>query len=229
MNRLLSILLISALTLTSCSSLNQLITPTNLETITALREVLNSSTFKAIKTLAKMETQGVESVLPKELQPVLSTLKTLGLGSEIDQVTHTLGRISADVSKESSGIMTDAIKQLNFGDAVAIVVGGESAATGVLKNAMYGSVKKRYSTRLSEELNKEPEVMQYWTMASGAYNLFGSKKIEGTLPDFLAERSVDAMFLAVGKEEAAIRKDPASLGKAVVTKVFDYYQKKGTR
>ena len=62
-------------------------------------------------------------------------------------------------------------------------------------------------------------------MAAGAYNLFAKNKIDDTLSDFMAERAVDAVFLAMGKEEKQIRTDPASLGKAVVTKVFDYYVK----
>lgn len=65
-------------------------------------------------------------------------------------------------------------------------------------------------------------------MATGAYNLFASddKKVDNNLSDFMAERAVDALFLSMGKQEKAIRQDPASLGKSVVTKVFDYYQSK---
>lgn len=46
-----------------------------------------------------------------------------------------------------------------------------------------------------------------------------------SLAGFMAERAVDALLLTMGKEETAIRKDPKKLGKAVATKVFNYYQK----
>ena len=90
---------------------------------------------------------------------------------------------------------------------------------------MYATVKNRYSTRIEQELGKT-EALTYWPIATGAYNLFAKNKIEGTLPDFLAERSVDALFVAMGKQEASIRTDYRSLGNSVVTKVFDYYTKK---
>jgi hypothetical protein len=121
--------------------------------------------------------------------------------------------------------MKDAIDELTFGDAVAIVVGGEDAATEVLREAMYGGVTKRYSQRLDEELQKT-EVNKYWPMASTTYNLFAKEKIEESFSDYLAKRAVDALFLTMGKEEKEIRIDPASLGKATVTKVFDYYTKR---
>lgn len=219
-----------SLLLSSCSTLNNLgIAPTNLETIQAVKEIMNSSAFRAIDALQKMNAAGgVEGLLPKELQPVLGTLKTLGVGKEIDQVTKQIGDVSQLVAKESTGIMTDAISSVKITDAVGVVLGAEDAATVLLKNAMYGSVKKRYSERLDNELAKT-DALQYWPMATGAYNLFAKNKIDNNLSDFLAERAVDALFLTMGKKESQIRQDPAKLQKAVVTKVFDYYQKKGRR
>ena len=210
----------------SCKVLEDLaLTPSNLETVTALREVLNSSAFRAVASLKKMNESGAEALLPEELQPVLNTLKTIGLGKEIESVSRQLVDVSGLVAEESSYIMADAIKEVSFTDAVAVVVGGENAATEVLREAMYASVKNRYSARLGEELGKG-DALTYWPMATSAYNLFSKNKIETSLPDFIAERSVDALFITMGKEETKIRKDPASLGKAVVTKVFDYYKKK---
>ncbi len=216
------------LSIGSCSVLQEIaLQPSTYETISAVKEVMNSSAFRAIAALQKMGDGGVEAFLPKEIQPVLNTMKTLGLGKEIDKVSGQIGSVAKIVGSEGSGIMADAIKEVDLGDAVSIVVGGEDAATAVLKQAMYATVKKRYSTRIDAELDKSgPEAKQYWPMAVGAYNMFSDNKIEGTLSDFIAERSVDAAFLAMGKEEGKIRKDPASLGKDVVTKVWDYYNKK---
>jgi len=223
--RIIPFFLTACFLFTSCSTVNSLLMkPTSLETIMAVKEVLNSSAFKAIKTFSKLNSdQGVMAILPEELAPVLNTLKTLGMGEDVEKITQKIGEISALVVDESSGIMKDAISEVKFSDAVSIVIGGEDAATQVLREAMYGSVKKRYSEKLDVELNNA-EVTPYWEMATGTYNLFAKKKVDTNLSDFLAERAVDGVFLAMGKEEKEIRRDPASLGKAVVTKVFDYYK-----
>ena len=228
MKRVITLLLVVGLMLPSCSTLKQLgIEPTALETITALRSVLDSSAFKAAKTLGQMKMGGVESVVPKEIVQVLGKLEGLGLGGDIEKVTKKVGEISGMVAEEGAVLMKDAIKNVDFGDAAAVVLYGEDAATQALRNSMYKSVKQRYSERLDTEFSKVPE-LQYWDAAKAAFNLFAKKdeKIDGSLSDFAAERAVDAMFLTMGKEERKIRKDPASVGKAVVTKVFNYYQKK---
>ena len=224
--------ILSALTavfiLSSCSTLSNLgIKPSALETVMALKEILNSSTFKAISKLQKLATDNPAAALPSELQPVLASLKTLGYGSEIDKVTKQVGLASTLVLAESEGIIKDAIKEVDFGDAVAVVTGGPDAATHILKNNMKLAVKKRYSLRLEQELSKsDVDVKTYWPMAASAYNLFSKNKVDGSLTDFMADKAVDAVFLSMGQEEKEIRKDYKSLGLGVVNKVFDYYSTK---
>jgi hypothetical protein len=108
---------------------------------------------------------------------------------------------------------------------VAVVIGGEDAATQVLRQAMYATVKQRYSSLLNAEFEKN-DVNKYWPLAAGAYNMFSKNKVDSNLSDFAAERAVDVLFLSIGKEEKNIRTDYKSLGKQAVTKVFDYYTKK---
>jgi len=212
--------------LSSCSTFkNMALAPTSLETISAVKNVLNSSAFKAVKTLQKLNKNGVDGFIPDEFKPVLASLKTLGLEKEMNEINAKIGKVSKIMADESAGIMADAIKEVKFKDAVAIVVGEPDAASNALKNAMYGSVKKRYSSKIEAELGKT-EALKYWPMAASAFNLFAKKKVDSSLPDFMSERAVDALFLTMGKEESKIRKDPNKLGDAVVSKVFDYYKKK---
>ena len=214
------------ISITSCKTMSHLMTePTVLENISAVKEVMNSSAFKAIATLTKLGGDDPTAGLPKEVGMVLGALKNLGLGNEVDQTLNSIGMASRLVTSETKVLMQESIQELDIKDAAAIVLGGESAATSVLKQAMYGSVKKRYSTRLDQELNKT-DASKYWPMAASAFNLFAKDKVEGKLSDFMAERAVDGLFLTMGKEEKKVRTDYKSLGSQTVTKVFDYYSKK---
>ena len=209
----------------SCATLNKMgIKPSAIETALALKQVLNTSTFKTIKTLKDLS-EGDDDMMPRELNAVLSGLSALGYGEDVEKVKKQISVASGIALNESEGIISDAIKEIKFKDAAAIVLGGQDAATGVLKNAMYGSVKKRYSARLGKSLEGQ-EAVQYWPVASKAYNLFSSNKVDTTLPDFLAERAVDALFIGIGKNEKVVRADYKSVGSKVVTKVFDYYSDK---
>lgn len=210
--------------LTSCASLkNALPIPTDIESVLALKEVLNSSTFKAINTLNKMR-KGTDGI-PKEIEPVLAAMKTLGYGDKVDQVKQSIVEASGIVAEESELIMKQAIKDLKFKDAAKIVVTGGDAATGVLKQAMYKTISDRYSDRLDEQLDKT-EVKQYWPLAAGAYNIFAKEKVDGRLSDFLAKRAVDALFLTTGAKEKDTRAAYKEMGSKVVNKVFNYYKDK---
>ncbi len=212
-----------AICLSACSTLQGLLVePTALETVNALKSIMNNSASKAIGTLQQLK-QG-EDALPDELKPVLQTLKTLGLDDQIDDIEKAVVTASTVAANESEGIMRDAIKEVKFNDAVALVTGGEDAATRVLKDIMYTTVKKRYSETLDSELSKH-DVTKYWPMATSAYNLFAKNKVEDDLSGFISERAVDAVFLGMANQEKIIRGDYAKLGDAVVTKVFDYYTK----
>lgn len=199
--------------------------PSNIETLLAVKEVLNSSAFRSLESVAKTSDGGLMALLPDEVQPVMATLRTLGLGGQIDALNKKVEIASEAVLIEGKGLMSDAISEFKAEDAASIILGGENAATIALKNAMYGAVKKRYSSQLDDKLSDIDEV-KHWDTAVSTYNLFAKNKIDGRLSDFIAERAVDAVFIGMGKEEAVIRQNPASLGKDVVTRVFDYYQNK---
>ena len=219
-------LLAAGILLSSCSTLNQLnIKPSALETVMALQEILNSSTFKAIRKLSALYSDDPAKALPAEFKTVIDGLKTLGYGNEIEKITKQTGQVASVVLTESEGIIKESIKEVDFGDAVAIVTGGKDAATQVLKNNMKTVVRKRYAERLNSELGKT-ELNTYWPIAAGAYNIFAKTKVDASLSNFLADRAVDGLFLAIGHEEQEIRKDYKSLGVSVVNKVFDYYTKR---
>jgi len=208
----------------SCSTLQNIgSAPSNIETLLAVKEVLNSSAFKSLETISKTSDGGLMALLPDEAQPVIATLKTLGLGGEIDKLNQKVEIASEAALIEGKGLMSDAISEFKAEDAASIILGGENAATIALKNVMYNAVKKRYSSRLDDKLANIDE-LKHWDTAVSTYNLFAKNKIDASLSDFIAERAVDAVFIGMGKEEAVIRKNPASLGKDVVTRVFDYYK-----
>ncbi|MFT6333307.1 MAG: hypothetical protein ACJATI_000034 [Halioglobus sp.] len=171
----ISVITISVL-FSSSKTLGKLgIKPSILETVMSLKSILDSSTSNTIKKLKDINDRGTEGSFPSKVGAVLKTLKTVGYRDEIEKVTKSIGQATTLILAESEEIVNDAISELRFIDAVAMVLGREDVATNVLKHAMYSTVKKRYSTRLGQELNK-PEVNTYWPLAARAYNIFAKTK-----------------------------------------------------
>jgi hypothetical protein len=111
----------------------------------ALQEILNSSTFRAIKKLSALYSEVIPvKSLPTEFTTVIDGLKTLGYGaSEVDKITKQTSQVASLVLNESESIIKESIKEVDFGDAIAIVTGGKDAATQVLKNNMRIRGKKK--------------------------------------------------------------------------------------
>lgn len=198
--------------------------PSDLENIAALRDLLNSSAFRALNTLSKLNSENPYAALPSEFQPVIGHLKTLGMGEEIDRITNDISRIIGVMLDEANIIMADAIKEVKFNDTAAIILGGQDAATQVLRNNMKIFVKNRYRGQLNQMLY-EHDINTYWPMAARVYNTFSRNKIDSNLSDLLSETAVDAIFMAMGKQETELRNDPKQIGTDVALKVFEYYEK----
>jgi len=218
------LLMLATTIFASCAGLKNNLKPTDIENVAALRDLLNSSTFRAIKTLSQLSSNSPEALLPPEVAPVLQTLRTLGMAEQIDKISAEIGNISKLALDESQIILADAVNQIKFNDALAVVLGGQDAATQVLRNNMKISVKNRYSTMIDAQLDAH-EINTYWPMAQGAYNLFARNKINGSLSDIMAETMVDVVFTAMGKQETELRNNPQQIGTDVAMKVFTYYQK----
>lgn len=224
MKRLLLVLGVALiLPMQSCTSLNAILgEPSEAEVVAALSRLLDSSALGAVSKLMN----STDGIIPAEIRPVLGALETLGVGGDIGNIERKITDVSKTVAAESGSILKESISNLSFGDAVAVVLGGKDAATRVLKQAMYTTVKDRYSAKLDAELAKVGDIQEYWALGAGAYNMFAKNKIGGDASDFLAERAVDALFASMGAEEEKARNNYESIGSSVVNKVFDYYTKK---
>ncbi len=221
--RLLTIFL-ACIFLASCSTTkNNDYRPSESETINAVKNLMSGSSANALTMLSKTQQNGIESILPEEVRPIISTLRTLGLTKEITKVDNLLKSSSGMIYAQGNAIMNEAIKDLKINGAANILNGNDNAASLLLKEAMSSTIKSRYNDKISSALKAIPET-KYWDIAVSTYNTFAKNKISGSLEDFITDTAVDAVFEAMSSEETKIRKNPASLNNEEFTKVFEYYQ-----
>ena len=126
-NHLFLSLSIVGLLFSSCKTIQNVgSAPSNIETLLAVKEVLNSSAFRSLESVAKTSDGGLMALLPDEVQPVMATLRTLGLGGQIDALNKKVEIASEAVLIEGKGLMSDAISEFKAEDAASIILGGEN-------------------------------------------------------------------------------------------------------
>ena len=225
MRKLSLFVVISYCLLSSCSTTQQLVySPSNAENINAVKALLSGSTTRTLATIQNSSNEGMAGLLPDELKPVLSTLKSLGLTEEIDKLDQKVVVASTALNMQSASILEDAIYQLEMGDAAAIIRGQPNAATTLLKRVMYEAIVTRYSRTLDVALANFEE-LKHWDTAVTAYNLFAKNKIDGSLSELITKKAVDGLFKTMCQKEAEIRNDLTLLGNNEFVKVFEYHLK----
>jgi hypothetical protein len=218
--------ILSITLLSGCAIFNRNnLKPTDLERIAAVKDLMNSSIYKAVRVMSQMNSANPDSSLPPEIATVLRELRNVGLVHHIDPVLDQLSNINNVMLEEMQEIMLEAVKQVRINDAAAIIFGGQDAATLVLRNNMRSVARDRYSDRINILLDNS-DVNTYWPIAAQIYNTFALGNINTNLGGFLSERAVDAFFELMGQQEHELRNEPRQIGTDVAVKVFEYYQHK---
>jgi len=162
----------------------------------------------------------IRIALPEEFLKVEGTMRKLGLGSEVDKVLTAINRGAENAAKEAKPIFVNAIKQLTFQDAFAILKGQPDAATQFLKKSTSAQLTTLFQPRIQESLN-QVGATRYYTDLVKAYNAIPStKKINPDLNAYVTEKALEGLFRLIAEEEKNIRENPLERTTILMKRVF---------
>ncbi len=189
-----------------------------------LKEALNKGVEKSTSLLSAKDgffkNAAVKILLPPEAQKVETTLRGIGLGSEVDQAILTMNRAAEDASKSAAPIFLDAVKRMTITDAVNILKGSDTAATIYLKANTTSALTTAFRPIVDSSLSKV-DATKYWSTLTTEYNKLPLvKKVETDLTTYVTDRALQGLFYEIGLEEKQIRKNPAERTTDLLKKVF---------
>jgi hypothetical protein len=196
----------------------------NDEVIKGLKEALtvgtNNSTGKASKTDGFFKNPAIKIPFPPEVKKMESTLKTLGMTSQVNKFVETLNRAAEEASKGAATIFINAVTSMNVSDGIAILKGNNDAATQFLKNATTSELKTNFKPVVTKAIQKV-QLLKYWTPLAKSYNKVpGVTKVNPNLEDYVTTKAIDGLFKLIADEEGKIRKDPAARVSELLKKIF---------
>ncbi len=194
------------------------------EAANAIKEALVKGTSKGTDFLSQTDgffkNPEVKIPFPPEAKKVEKTLRDIGLGNQADRVILSLNRAAEDAAKSAKDIFVTAITKMTLEDAINIVKGNDNAATEYLKRTTTTSLTEAFSPIIEKSLEKT-DATKYWGDAMTAYNKVPLvKKVNPDLKAYVTQKSLDALFLMIAKEELEIRKDPMARTSDLLKKVF---------
>ncbi|SER63346.1 DUF4197 domain-containing protein [Sphingobium sp. YR768] len=121
-----------------------------------------------------------------------------------NQVSRALNDVAVDLADNATPVVMDAVHRMTLADAVSVLRGGPTAATDLLAREARGSVVEALLPGASRALRSD-----LFDMLSVALAAAGNKDIVA-MADNVSGQIGDAIFRAIGREEAEIRRDPAA-------------------
>lgn len=162
----------------------------------------------------------IRIVLPEEFQKVEGTMRTLGLGAEVDKVLQAINRGAENASKEAKPIFVNAIKQLSIQDAFSILKGQPDAATDFLRRTTTDQLTTLFHPKIQESLN-QVGATRYYTDLINAYNAIPTtRKLNPDLNAYVTEKALDGLFTLIAEEEKNIRENPLARTSVLMKRVF---------
>lgn len=194
--------------------------------VSGLKEALVKGSEKGANTLSQVDgffaNAALKILLPPEAQKIESTLRKAGMGKQVDDAILSMNRAAEDAAKSAAPIFTNAIRQMSFQDAVGILKGGDTAATGYLRNKTSAELTAAFAPVINQSLEKV-NATKYWNTLVTSYNkvnILGGQKINPDLSAYVTDKALNGIFYQVALEEKSIRKDPVARTSEILKKVF---------
>ncbi|MBO5125420.1 MAG: DUF4197 domain-containing protein [Spirochaetaceae bacterium] len=217
---------------------------TNSEAIAAMKDALTegikSSSSQLSATDGYFGNAALKILLPDEADVMIDNIGKIPGGQKlVDDVILRLNRSAEEAAKEVVPIFTNVITGMSVSDGIAIVTGGENAATEYLREKTYSQLMDLYRPKVASALGK-PLVAgisanSAWTTLTTNYNKVGAPlnkaatfigkeepmpEVEVDLATFATEKALDGLFSKIAQEEAEIRDNPLEYASSMIKKVF---------
>lgn len=191
--------------------------------VSGLKEALSLGAQKSGDKLSATDgffkDAAVKILLPKQVQSVESKMRMLGLGKLVDDAELRMNRAAEDAAKTAAPIFLDAIKKMTVTDALNILRGADTAATGYLRKTTSSGLTTTFRPIVEESL-KKVDAAKYWKDVFNAYNKFTSDPVDTDINSYVTAKALDGVFYYVAQEEMDIRKNPAARVTDILKNVF---------
>lgn len=198
---------------------------TNSEIVAGLKQALEIGSNNAGNQLSALNgyfgNQLIKILMPPEAKKVENTLRSIGMGAEVDKAIMAMNRAAEDAATKAAPIFVDAIKSMSIQDGVGILRGGNGAATNYLKGRTTQQLTTSFRPVIENSLNKV-DATKYWSKVFTIYNKLPTttNKINPDLAGYVTERALNGLFITVEQEENKIRQNPGARVTDLLRKVF---------
>jgi hypothetical protein len=187
----------------------------------ALKQSAETSVTHLSQTDAYWGDPQIRIPLPKPLAQTQKLLKPLGQSGLFDDLHLRMNRAAEGAAPLAKDLFINAIQTLTLTDAVGIIKGGNTAGTTYLQKKSSPALTTAFTPSMESAMQASGAV-DYFDRAIKRNNLKSYFKTDAKtyLGQWATGLALQGIFLFVGREETAIRHDPAQRTADILKTVF---------
>jgi len=197
----------------------------NDEIVLGLKQALEKGSQAAVKNLSAqggfLNQADVRVPIPTSLLPLASTLKMLGQEDLVTAFQATLNQAAEKAVPAAATIFSDSIQAMSVDDAIGIINGPSNAATEYFKKHSSSQLLDAFLPVTRQATDQAGVTASYKQLLAAASSY--SSLTSAYAPDldsFIAQKTVDALFLRIAEQEKLIRENPAARTTDLLKKLF---------
>lgn len=192
--------------------------------ISGLKQALEVGTRSAVDQTSQVngyfDNPLIRIPLPGTLDTMAKGLRAIGFGDRVDELELQMNRAAEQAAGEATDVFWNAIRQMTFADARAILQGNDTAATDFFERTTRGELAQRFEPIVTEKVGQVGLARLYDDLTARYAALPFASKPTLNLSDYVTGRALDGLFTVLGEEERKIRTDPAARSTALLQRVF---------
>ncbi|SHG02562.1 Protein of unknown function [Desulfacinum infernum DSM 9756] len=158
--------------------------------------------------------------LPGQLDTVRSVLSKVGKSRMLDDLELRLNRAAEVATPKAKDLFVQAIRDMTLEDVRKIYEGPDDAATQYFRSKMSKPLAQQMAPVVSESLEDVAAVKSYDNVMKEYQSIPFVPDAKADLTEYVTEKAIDGIFYYMGKEEAAIRRNPAKRTTELLRKLF---------
>jgi len=189
-----------------------------------LREALTRGAEAAVSQLGRRDgflgDDRVRIGLPDSLRSGEKMLRKLGMGKQADELVEAMNRAAEKAVVEARPILVDAVRNIGFDDAKAILTGGDDAATQYFRRTTATPLGEKFLPIVRKATAGVQLAEKYDRFAGKAAKLGLIDDKDASLDAYVTQKALDGLYLMIAEQERAIRTDPVGSGSKLLQTVF---------
>lgn len=190
----------------------------------ALKEALQIGTENAVKLTGRPDgyfrNEAIKILLPEQLRTLERGLRTVGLGSQVDELVLGMNRAAERAAPQAKPIFWNAIGAMTIDDARKILGGHDTAATDYFRTKTSDALGAAFKPIVENAMREVGVTRQYTDLYRRAQAIPFLNVEAYDLDRYVVTRALDGLFHVVGEEEKKIRTNPAARVTELLRDVF---------